>query len=62
MYKPTLIKDKLPNVEGEKFGPIDLETYTQLYEDGYLEYIDLKVTIHDELDFSVDDLAQICLK
>lgn len=37
MYKPTLIKDKLPNVEGEKFGPIDLETYTRLYEDGYIE-------------------------
>ena len=37
MYKPTLIKDKLPNVKGEKFGPIDLETYTALCEEGYID-------------------------
>ena len=33
----------------------------KIYEDGYLDYIDLKLTIHDELDFSVDQLQQKCL-
>ena len=33
----------------------------KIYEDGYLDYIDLKLTIHDELDFSVDQLQQKCI-
>ena len=36
-YKPTLIKDRLPNVKGEKYGPIDEDTYIQLYNDGYID-------------------------
>ena len=36
-YKPTLIKDRLPNVNGEKYGPIDEDTYIQLYNDGYID-------------------------
>jgi hypothetical protein len=35
-YKPTLIKDRLPNLEGEKYGPVNESTYIQLYNDGYI--------------------------
>ena len=36
-YKPTLIKNKLPNVKGEKFGPIDEDTYKTLFNNGYID-------------------------
>ena len=36
-YKPTLIKDRLPNLEGEIYGPVDEAGYIQLYTDGYID-------------------------
>tara|TARA_R100001460_G_scaffold102955_2_gene147889 strand:+ start:110 stop:292 length:183 start_codon:yes stop_codon:yes gene_type:complete len=35
--RPTLIKDRLPNVKDEKYGPIDEDTYIKLYDEGYIE-------------------------
>tara|TARA_R100001463_G_scaffold65456_2_gene118747 strand:+ start:1807 stop:1986 length:180 start_codon:yes stop_codon:yes gene_type:complete len=37
MYYPILIKDKTPNVKGEKYGPVDIESYKILYNNGFIE-------------------------
>tara|TARA_R100000700_G_scaffold40930_1_gene58551 strand:+ start:1682 stop:1900 length:219 start_codon:yes stop_codon:yes gene_type:complete len=37
LYKPTLIKDYGPHKKGEKYGFIDLEGYTNLFNAGYIE-------------------------
>ena len=37
MYKPILIKDRPPNKVGEKYGPVDLEGYKNLYNDGFID-------------------------
>lgn len=37
LYNPTLKKDRIPNVKGEKYGPVDFEGYKELYEGGYID-------------------------
>tara|TARA_R100000664_G_C2759472_1_gene149330 strand:- start:8423 stop:8632 length:210 start_codon:yes stop_codon:yes gene_type:complete len=37
LFKPTLIKDYGPHKEGEKYGWIDMEGYTNLFNGGYIE-------------------------
>ena len=37
MYYPILKKDRLPNLKGEKYGPIDIEGYKNLYNDGFID-------------------------
>ena len=37
LYKPTLIKDYGPHKKGEKYGWIDLEGYTNLFNNGVIE-------------------------
>ena len=37
MYNPILKKDRLPNKKGDKYGPITLEGYKSLYDEGYID-------------------------
>lgn len=36
-YKPTLIKDYGPHKKGERYGFIDLEGYTNLFNNGFID-------------------------
>jgi hypothetical protein len=35
-YRVRLIKDRPPNIAGEMYGPINLDGYKSLYENGYI--------------------------
>jgi hypothetical protein len=37
MYTVTLIKDRFPHQEGDKYGPIDRDGYMNLLKEGVIE-------------------------